>query len=68
MRIATMPQNTGICIVFASLYNTLRKDVEQDTLSQACMPLATMPKTLVFTAFEPTYCARSGIRRVVTSV
>ena len=54
-------QNTGICRVFASLYNTLCKDVEQDTLSQASMPIATMPKTLVFTAFSllcTTHCAR----------
>ena len=54
-------QNTGSCRVFASLYNTLCKDVEQDTLSQASMPIATMPKTLVFTAFSPrctTYCTR----------
>ena len=35
-----------ICSVFASLYNIPRKDVEQDTFSQASMPLATMSKTL----------------------
>ena len=28
-------QNTGIYSMFCSLYNMLRKDVEQDTLSQA---------------------------------
>ena len=28
-------QNTGIYSIFCSLYNMLRKDVEQDTLSQA---------------------------------
>ena len=33
---------------FASLYDIPRNNVEQDTLSQASMPLATMPKTLVF--------------------
>ena len=33
-------QNTGIYSCIASLYNILRKDVEQDTLSQASMPLA----------------------------
>ena len=33
-------QNTGIYRVFASLYNILRKDVEQEKLSQASMPLA----------------------------
>ena len=38
--------------VFITLYNRLRKDVEQDTLSQASMLLATMPKTLVFTAIS----------------
>ena len=37
--------------VFITLYNILRKDVEQDMLSQASMLLATMPTTLVFTAF-----------------
>ena len=54
-------QSTGICRAFASLYNIPRKDTEQDTLSQASMPIATMPKTLVFTAFSPrctAYCAR----------
>ena len=30
-------QNTGICSIFCFLYNILRKDVEQDTLSQAFM-------------------------------
>ena len=43
-------QNTGIYSVFITLYNILRKDVEQDTLSQASMLLANMPKALVFTA------------------
>ena len=33
-------QNTGIYRVFASLYNVLRKDVEEEKLSQASMPLA----------------------------
>ena len=33
-------QNTGIFHVFASLYNILRKDVEEEKLSQASMPLA----------------------------
>ena len=41
-------QNTGIYRFFASLYNILRKDVEQDTLSQASMQLATTPKTFCF--------------------
>ena len=31
-------QNTGIFHVFASLYNILRKDVEEEKLSQASMP------------------------------
>ena len=44
-------QNTGIYSVFASLYNILHKDLEQENLSQASMPFATMPKTLVFTTF-----------------
>ena len=35
----------------ASMYNILRKDMEQNKLSQASMLLASMPKTLVFTAF-----------------
>ena len=50
-------------VVCASLYNILRKDVEQDTLSQASMPLAPMPKTLAFAALLPpctTYCASSA--------
>ena len=33
-------QNTGIFHIFASLYNILRKDVEEEKLSQASMPLA----------------------------
>ena len=37
--------------LFASLHNILHKDVEQGKLLQASMPLATMPKILVFTAF-----------------
>ena len=37
-------QNTGIYSVFITLYNILRRDVEQDTRSQASMLLATMPK------------------------
>ena len=40
-------QHTGIYSILASLYNLLRKDVEQDTLLQASMLLAIMPKTLV---------------------
>ena len=54
-------QNTGIYRVFASLYDIPRNNAEQDTLSQASMPVATMPKTLVFSTFSPrctTYCAR----------
>ena len=50
-----------IYLVFASLYSILHKDVEQAKLSQVSMPLASMPKTLVFTAFSPlctTYSAR----------
>ena len=34
-------QNTGIYSVFASLYNILHQDVEQENLSQASMPFAT---------------------------
>ena len=37
-------QSTGVYSVFAPLYNILRKDVKQGKLSQASMPLATMPK------------------------
>ena len=58
-------QNTDMYSVFASLYNTLRKDVEQNTLSQASMPFATMPKTLVFAVFLrlcTTYCTRMWIK------
>ena len=54
-------QSTGICSVLASLYYILRKDAEQDTLSQASVPSATMPKALVFTVFSlrcTTHCAR----------
>ena len=54
-------QNTGIYRDFASLYDIPRNNAEQDTLSQASMPIATMPKTLVFSTFSPrctTYCAR----------
>ena len=40
-----------------SLHNILRKDVEQDTMSQASMPLATMTETPVFTAFWPAFRA-----------
>ena len=71
-------QNTGIYSVFASLYNILHKDLEQENLSQASMPSATMPKTLLFTAF---YAQKhwnlqhfnmphkeSGTRKSVTSV
>ena len=39
--------NTGIYRLFASLYNILHKDVEQEKLSQASMPLATRPRTPV---------------------
>ena len=35
------------------MYNIQRKDVEKNKLSQASMLLASMPKTLVFTAFLP---------------
>ena len=41
--------STGINSAFASLYNILCKDVQQDALSQASMPLATMPQALVST-------------------
>ena len=54
-------QNTGIYHVFASLYDMPHNNAEQDTLSQASMPIATMPKTLVCSAFSPRctlYCAR----------
>ena len=49
------------CRIFASLRNTLRKDVEQDTLPQASMLFATMPRTPVVTLILPlcaTYCTR----------
>ena len=54
-------QNTGIYRVFASSYDIPRNNAEQDTLLQASMPFATMPKTLVFSTISPrctTYCAR----------
>ena len=58
--------------VFASLYNTLRKVVEQDTLSQASMPLATMPKTLgiyrIFRHFLQHAAQGCGTRKAFTSV
>ena len=41
MHIASMPKKTGIYSVFASLYNMLHKDVEQEHLSHASMPFAT---------------------------
>ena len=44
-------QNISIYSVFITLNNILRKDVEQDTLSQASMLFVTMPKTLLFAAF-----------------
>ena len=50
--------NTSMCSVLASLRNILHKDVEQGKLSQAPMPLATMPKILVFTAFLCLYVLR----------
>ena len=37
-------QCAGIYRVFASLYNILRKDVEQEKLSQASLPLASTPE------------------------
>ena len=64
-------QNTGIYSYFSSLYNILCKHVEQDTLSQASMPLATMPNTPIFAAFcffvqhTAQVC---GARQVVTSI
>ena len=54
-------QITGKNRIVASLHSILRKEVQRDTLSQASMPLATMPETLAFTAFLPdctAYCAR----------
>ena len=48
MSLATMPKALACAVFFASLRNILHKDVEQGKLSQASMPLATMPKTLVF--------------------
>ena len=62
-------KNIGICTFFASLYNILHKDVEQGKLSQASMPLATMPKTLVFTTFSFFYVLRiadSGLTRSIS--
>ena len=50
-------------------YNILRKDVEQGKLSQASLPLATMPKTLVFTAFMFLYglgVADSGLTHFIS--
>ena len=41
--------------------------LEQDTRSQAFVPLATMPKTLVFTALLLLYTTYSGRRHAVTS-
>ena len=50
---------------FASLYNILHKDVEQENLPEASMPVATMPKPLVFTAF---YAQNIGIDGVLASL
>ena len=38
--------------------NILHKEVEQENLSQASMPFATLPRTLVFTAF---YAQKTGL-------
>ena len=43
----------------------MKKDVEQENLSQASMPFATMPKILVFTAF---YAPSTGIYSVFASL
>ena len=62
-------QNTGIYSVSDSLYNMLRKDVEQGKLSQASMPLATIPKTLAFTALLSLYAlqvADSGLTHSIS--
>ena len=45
-----VPKSTGMYSVFASLCNILHKDVEQERLSQASMPFATMPKSPLCTA------------------
>ena len=54
--------------VFSSLYNILHKDVEQGKLSQASMPLATRPKTLVFTAFLFLYVLRAAESGLTQSI
>ena len=62
-------QNIGIWNEFASLYNILRKDMEQGKLSQACMPLAAMPKTPIFTALLFLYVLRvadAGLTRSIS--
>ena len=41
IHIASMPKHWYLQFSFASSYNTLRKDVEQQTLSQASMSLVT---------------------------
>ena len=65
-------QHTGIYSILASLYNLLRKDVEQDTLLQASMLLAIMPKTLVclqhFCFFVQHTAQGCGARHVVTRI
>ena len=50
-----MPE-TLVFTVFSPVCIThCAKDVEQDTLTQASMPFATMPKTLVFALFASLY-------------
>ena len=39
--VASVPKSLVFCSIVASLYDILHKDVEQDMLSQASMPLAT---------------------------
>ena len=60
-------KNTGIDSVFAFLYN----NVDQGKLSQASMPLATMLRTLVFTAFLFLYVwevADSGLSHSMSEI
>ena len=52
---ASMPKILVFTVLSPLCTTHCAKDVEQDTLSQASMPLATMPKTLVLAVFLSLY-------------
>ena len=62
----TMPQ-TLVFTAFLPLYKILCKYVEQDSLSQASEPLATMPKALAFTACFASLCTCKDVEQDVLS-